>query len=186
MHKESSLSREKSLIRAERTCSDLAKQLALSFSTKQKSRGLINSFWFEISRNALDLAILDWCHLFGSRKDALHWSKVLHETEHFKSHMLSHIETSEERWDEYWNQLKVYRDKDLAHIEVKNTSMIPPMDIAINSTAFYYSRITTELTELGRTRHKQMSFFQILESYEKQYSKQAEKAFSATETLRNA
>ncbi|GID03221.1 hypothetical protein [Pseudomonas sp. 008] len=180
------MSREKSLIWAERACSDLAKKLALSFSTRQKSRGIINSFWFEISRNALDLAVLEWCHLFGQRKDALHWSKVLSGTENFKAHMLSAIEISEEKWEEYWSQIKVYRDKDLAHIEARNISMIPSMEIAINSTAFYYSKIQYALAELGRAPQRQMSFFDILDVYTKQFEQQAEIALIATGTLRNA
>lgn len=100
--------------------------------------------------------------------------------------MLSAIEISEEKWEEYWSQIKVYRDKDLAHIEARNISMIPSMEIAINSTAFYYSKIQYALAELGRAPQRQMSFFDILDVYTKQFEQQAEIALIATGTLRNA
>lgn len=173
------------LIYAERTCLEFAKNVAISVVTRQKlgtGKG-INNFWSEISHNALELAILNWCHLFGQRKDHLHWSNVLKSKELFKEELLSYLEVTEEKWTEYWGQLKKYRDKDVAHVEIINYSMIPSLEIAIHSVAFYYSKITNEIFVQYPSPQPRMDFYEIYEKCLSSYEKPAKKSFIATNTV---
>ncbi|WP_064120716.1 hypothetical protein [Pseudomonas fluorescens] len=56
---------------AERTCTSFASKIALTFNTQEDANGVINNFGHEVTQNAMDLAVLDWCHLYGQRKDAV-------------------------------------------------------------------------------------------------------------------
>lgn len=176
---------QKKLIIAEKTCMEFAKNVAIFTVTRQKlgTGKCINSFWWEISHNALELAILNWCHLFGQRKDHLHWSNVLKSTDSFKEELIAYLEVSENKWEEYWGQLKKYRDKDVAHVEITKYSMIPPLEIALHSAAFYYFKISNELLAIFPSPIPKKDLYEIYEKCLATYAEPARKSFLATNTL---
>lgn len=55
--------------------------------------------------------------------------------------MLTSMGVSFDEFKQFREQMKVYRDKDLAHLELRNISLIPAMNKAIHSMAFYYHQI---------------------------------------------
>lgn len=171
---------------AERTCTSFASKIALTFNTQEDANGVINNFWHEVSQNAMDLAVLDWCHLYGQRKDVLHWSKVFPDDTTFKDRMLASVGATDPEWTQYLNDMKRYRDKDIAHLEIQRITMRPAMAIAIDSTAFYFSEVQ-EARRRANMAHRQMpSFHDILDAKLTKFDDQAEMAFAGTKTQRKS
>lgn len=171
---------------AERTCTSFASKIAMSFTTQEEPRGVMNNFWREVSQNAMDLAVLDWCHLFGNKRDVLHWTNVFSEDPTFKQRLLEIAGVSEEEWTQYWGQMRKYRDKDVAHLEIQKISMRPAMAIAIKSTTFYFSEVQAARARLGIAHQRMLSLDDILDSNLSKFDKQAALAFAGTGTQRKS
>ncbi|WP_406833659.1 hypothetical protein [Pseudomonas asiatica] len=146
------MDRTKLLTRAEMNCLSFVNNLALSGATREQlGRGrVLSNFWSQISRNALDLAILDWCHAFGQHNDVLHWKKVFPGNEaEFRDDLLIWMDISFDEFLQFREHMKMYRDKDLAHMELRNISMIPAMSTAVHSMAFYFHQVQKSKHLLG-------------------------------------
>jgi hypothetical protein len=98
-----------------------------------------------MSNNAIDLATLDWFHLFGYHSDDLHWKKVVNDINGFRDKLFSHLGITQNKWEEYRETIKIYRDKDVAHIEVRPVSNVPEMTVALKAVDFYYKVVLIEL-----------------------------------------
>lgn len=170
----------------ERTCTSFASKIAMSFTTQEESRGVMNNFWREVSQNAMDLAVLDWCHLFGNKRDELHWTNVFGEDPTFKQRLLETLGVSEEEWTQYWGQMRKYRDKDVAHLEIQKVSIRPAMAIAIKSTGFYFSEVQKARTRSGIAHHRVPNLEDLLDSNLDKFNEQAALAFAGTGTLRKS
>jgi len=171
---------------AERTCISFASKIALSFTTQEDAHGVINNFWREVNQNAMDLAILDWCHLFGQRKDVLHWSKVFPDDTTFKDRLLASAGATDAEWTQYWSHMRKYRDKDVAHLEIQRVSMRPAMGVAISSTAFYFSEVQEARRRSGIAHRQMLKLHDILDSNVTKFDKQAQMAFAGTSTRRKS
>ncbi len=95
------------------------------------------------------MAVLDWCHLFGNRSDDLHWNNIVSDADEFKRNILHTLGMSEAEWTTYWESVKDYRDKDVAHIEVRPRpeKEAPEMDKALELIELYYIYAISELHE---------------------------------------
>ena len=103
------------------------------------------NFWICMYNNAIDIAVLDWFHLFGSHSDDLHWKRVVDGVEWFRQGLLSYLGIELKAWKDYREEVKIYRDKDVAHMEVRPVSHIPEMELALKAACFYYRHILSEL-----------------------------------------
>lgn len=101
--------------------------------------------------NTIDLAVLDFMHLFGSHSDDLHWKKVVNEIDHdiFRNNLHQSVGMTEGEWKADREKIKNYRDKDVAHIEVRPLSIVPEMTHALQAVAYYYSVVIAELSAFG-------------------------------------
>ncbi|HEY6611919.1 MAG TPA: hypothetical protein VIZ86_12380, partial [Pseudomonas sp.] len=84
---------------------------------------------------------------------------------------------------QFREQMKAYRDKDLAHLELRNISMIPAMNKAIHSMAFYYHQIQCAKRELGMYCREQ-TLYEWFDRARARFDRDAELAFGATGTPR--
>ncbi|BBO76286.1 hypothetical protein DSCW_37030 [Desulfosarcina widdelii] len=96
--------------------------------------------------NTIELSVLDWFHLFGYHNDDLHWKRVVLDIEGFRQALFTHMKMTEDEWIGYRETVKNYRDKDVAHIEVRPVSNVPEMQNALRATSFYYSVVLKELS----------------------------------------
>ena len=141
--------REIVLRRVARKCGDFARQLSYHRSlTKYKDSFRLN-FWKTVFNNAIDLAVLDWLHLFGSDKDDLHWNRIIKDTQNFKSGLLMYLGLDDSAWKDYRKTVKEYRDKDVAHIEVRPVGNVPNLNTALKAADYYYEHVYRELEPLG-------------------------------------
>ncbi len=141
--------REEKLRRVALKCADFARQLSyhLALYKKYRGGGVTLNFWRCMSNNAIDLAVLDWFHLFGSYRDNLHWKNIVEDEEAFKKGLLAELKISEAQWEIIHENVKNYRDKDVAHIEVRPVSHMPDIDKEpLRAANYYYKYILPELT----------------------------------------
>lgn len=114
------------------------------------------NFWRLILGNQLDIAVLEWCKVFGSDGEATHWKKVVPADNHdqFRTDLLGALGVTADAWTDYWNQMKGYRDNLVAHhIELNRVPNYPILDLALKSSFFYYKYLINELRLLGETRY---------------------------------
>ena len=114
------------------------------------------NFWRLIHGNQLDIAVLEWCKVFGSDAEATHWKRVVPPADHnqFRDGLFAMTEVTADEWNTYWNKMKGYRDNLVAHhIELTKIESYPVLDLALKSSFFYYAYLIGELRGLGETRY---------------------------------
>ena len=135
--------REKILRRVGMKCRDFARQLsyhrALNRYKNQEGKFNLN-FWTTVYNNTIDVASLDWFHLFGYHNDDLHWKNIVKDIDSFRCELLTTVELDERDWISYRETIKTYRDKDVAHIEIRPKSWVPDMTLALKATNLYSYR----------------------------------------------
>jgi hypothetical protein len=118
------------------------------------------NFWRVLYGNLFDIAVLDWCKLFGSDDEAhqqVHWKNVIADgrQQEFRAGLLAHLGIGANAWAEYWNHMKTYRDQHVAHLDFKSRDLThyPMLDHALESSYFYYAAVIAELRKQNVTRY---------------------------------
>ena len=70
------------------------------------------NFWRVIYGNCTDMAVIDWCKLFGSDRESVHWKRVVPVSARaeFRRGLLASIHVTLKTWEAYRNELTTYRD----------------------------------------------------------------------------
>jgi hypothetical protein len=137
------------------------------------------NFWRVIYGNLTDLAVLEWCKLFGSDNEEhqlLHWRNLAADPKAFRANLLDALGIYESKWLSYWKVMKAYRDHSVAHYDPKRIEIkrYPDFDLALEAAYFYYGYIRTELFSYGI---KQMP--DDFRDYAKDFTSQCEKVATA-------
>jgi len=140
---------EKLLRRVGLKCADFARQPSYHRALNEYKDGFKLNFWIYVFNNSIDLAVLDWFHLFGYHNDDLHWKQIVADIEAFRQQLFDHVNMTEDEWKSYREEIKTYRDKDVAHIEVRPASQVPEMGIALKTATYYYDYVLKELARFG-------------------------------------
>jgi hypothetical protein len=112
------------------------------------------NFWRLIYGNLLDVAVLEWCKLFGTDAEPTHWKKVIADHDTFRSGLLAALKIQETVWTAYWEEMKYYRDNRVSHnVEDVDLERWPRLDLALESSYYYYARLIKELRDLGETKY---------------------------------
>lgn len=130
-------------------CRDFIRELSYHRAMMPYTDNFRTNIWIYTFNNFIDMAVLNWCHLFGNSNDDLHWLKIIEDTDSFRDSLLQAVGVNFEDWKIYRNTIKDYRNKDVAHIEVLPKGKVPEMDKAIIATSFYYSKVLEELRSIG-------------------------------------
>ena len=112
------------------------------------------NFWRVIYGNLTDMAVLEWCKLFGSDdqdNQPVHWKNVAVEPAAFRKALLAKLGIYDSKWRSYWAEMKRYRDQSVAHhdqrrVEIKH---YPTFDLGLESAYFYYDYLISELRKEG-------------------------------------
>lgn len=112
------------------------------------------NFWRLIYGDLTDIAVLEWCKLFGSddsEKQPAHWKNIVPDRDNFMHVLLTRLNVSLDQWKSYWDALKRYRDQSVAHHDHRRVQIksYPIFDLALLSAYFYYEVVVTELSKLG-------------------------------------
>src|SRR5262245_20249253 len=111
-------------------------------------------FWTATVDGHLKLATIAWCNVFGSRKEDTHWAKLPTSNtaksaiQHFRTLVLSRTGFSREQWETYHQVILAFRDKYVAHMDLRNqfTNLVPCFDHALQ-VAYGYEEWARELTK---------------------------------------
>jgi len=110
------------------------------------------NFWRIIYGNLLDVAVVAWCMIFGADSEPTHWKKIVPVYRHelFRASLLSAMSVDESQWAAYWEEMKAYRDTQVAHYQ-EGAERYPSLGLALESSYFYYGYLLKELRQLGET-----------------------------------
>jgi hypothetical protein len=146
------------------------------------------NFWRVIHGNQMDMAVIEWCKLFGSdhkEHQPVHWKNTIPEEEHdsFRQGLLRHLGITRDDWTKYRAEVKHYRDNHAAHLSVwrfreGTDDRFPKLEIALEASYYYYevllSRIPTS------EHHYPLDIRDYSMRFVEQASKAAIKAADAT------
>lgn len=109
---------------------------------------LNQNFWIYSFNNFFDMSVLEWCKVFGSRREPTHWTTVVSDEDMFRSDMLTELNLTDDEWESYWIEMKDYRDISVAH-HTKNPDLTkyPCLDTALASTVFLYGHLVNQLSD---------------------------------------
>jgi hypothetical protein len=108
---------------------------------RKELRGRESHFWRHANSNFFDVAVLEWCKLFGDRNDKHHWSNILSDPATFESNLLHHLGVDANAFGEYIEGIRRYRDKFVAHLDSKRIMDIPDFDVAKAAIDFYHRHL---------------------------------------------
>ncbi len=114
------------------------------------------NFWRLVQGNQLDVAVLEWCKVFGSHAEATHWQNVVPATEHdqYRTALFASLAVNAGEWSNYWEEMKGYRDNLVAHhIEAAKVPKYPHLELALKSSVFHYKYVIGRLRTLGESRY---------------------------------
>lgn len=108
------------------------------------------SYWIIIFNNFLDMAVLEWCKVFGTHSEPTHWKKIVEDHESFRKGLLGRLAMDEGGWKAYWEELKNYRDSQVAHhFRNPDVTHYPTLDAALEACYYYYEWLIANWRGLG-------------------------------------
>jgi cation transport regulator ChaC len=154
------------------------------------------NFWRLIYGDLMDMAVIEWCKLFGSDHEVhqpVHWKNILPEDRHeaFRTGLLAHLRVSQEDWLRYREGMKHYRDNHAAHMSApwlrpdpKDKALpedrYPELGMALEAAYFYYRALIARLADGGIDRRYPPDIGEYCERYVAQATEAARKALAAT------
>lgn len=145
------------------------------------------NFWRLIYGNLMDFSVIEWCKTFGADSEDGHWKNIVIEPDSFRSELLNHLKLDASQWDAYWREMKHYRDNFAAHAGRSKIGVsldhFPCLDIALESTFFYFQYLIGRLRELGVER-KPNDLRSYAIEFEGLANKAAQAAIKATNGIR--
>ena len=109
------------------------------------------NFWRLLYGGLTNLAVIEWCKLFGAEgSNELHWKRLFPDRiEEFREGLFAETGIDAAGFRAYWHEIKLWRDASFAHHEQGAT--LPPkwphFDIALQSAEFYYRWVVEELDD---------------------------------------
>lgn len=158
------------------------------------------NFWRLIYGNLMDIAVIEWCKLFGSDHEVhqpVHWKNILPEDGHeaFRAALLAHLKVSQEDWLRYREGIKHYRDNHAAHMSVPwlrpdprdkalPEDRYPELGTALEAAYFYYGALLARLAEGSIERRYPPDIREYCERYVAHATEAAQKATAATADMK--
>jgi hypothetical protein len=155
------------------------------------------NFWRLTYGNVLDMAVIEWCKLFGSdnrEHQPVHWKNTIPKEEHdaFREGLLARLNVTSDDWRKYRGEVKGYRDNYVAHLSgpspclehkvpgARSTSHYPKLGMALEASNYYYDELLSRLTSTGFPHHYPLDMREYCKRFEAQARKAAIKAIAAT------
>lgn len=155
------------------------------------------NFWRLTYGNLLDMAVIEWCKLFGSdhkEHQPVHWKNTIPKEEHdaFRRGLLIHLGVTLDDWRKYRGEVKDYRDNYAAHLSgpslcpenkapgARSNGHYPKLGMALEASNYYYDQLLARLAAAGFQHHYPLDMREYCERFEAQARKAAIKAIAAT------
>lgn len=141
-------------------------------------------FWKLIFSNCLDMAVLEWCKLFGANAEHHHWSKVFSDKEKFRQHILESVQMTQDQWNTYWKELTQYSNNAVSHFAPDfKPSRYPDLEPALKSVISCYEYLLMKLKEYGISHDFPSSLKNYADKLYEQALIYSEKTYKATAQL---
>ena len=145
----SDLTKRDRLRRVVLLCCHFARNLAYYRAWhKRPTNGNYSQILVTIDGNFLDMAVLEWCKLFGDKKGNYYWGRVV-SSQNFEEEMLENLGVTTDQFADYIDEMRKYRDKFLAHLDDELVMNIPNMDQAKMPVEFYHDYLVCHETQAG-------------------------------------
>ncbi len=124
---------------------------AAAFRSLWKQKGALEqNYWKLVLSNFFDMAILNWCKVFGADGEETHWKKIVHDHTSFRTALQQRAGISKSKWETYWKEMTEFRSTQISHCkQPPNLTNYPVLDIAIETSCYYYEWLVRELKSLG-------------------------------------
>jgi hypothetical protein len=109
-----------------------------------------SEFWLRTTDAHLLRAIIDWCMVFGTDSNQIHWKQVVTDgidRRDFRNHLLAAASLTQDDWDNYWVEMTTFRNEYAAHRVAGNYPVTPKMDTALLVATTYDLWIRERLRE---------------------------------------
>jgi hypothetical protein len=113
-------------------------------------------FWRQVNSNFLDIAVLDWCKLFGDQKETPkrrvgkhHWRRVVSNPDDFEARLFARVNTDAKEFASLIRKMRDYRDQFVAHLDDGLVMNIPELDRARAAVTFYHQHIVEREAKPG-------------------------------------
>lgn len=130
------------------------------------------AFYRTINGNFIDIAVLEWCKLFGDLKAKHHWRKVVRDPTRFEQSLLSFIGLTLGEFESYIEQMRTYRDKFLAHLDSDLTMEIPLLETGLRAVEHLHAYLLEHQLDELQFAHSPLSFHEELSLLEAEAEKQ--------------
>jgi len=100
---------------------------------------VLEQFWIGANGAFLDVAVLEWCKVFGEWGGKHHWHRVILDRGGFESELFQDLRMSKGQFEDYVKSIRTYRDKFVAHLDHEPVMHIPRMRVARRSAAFLFN-----------------------------------------------
>jgi hypothetical protein len=98
------------------------------------------AFWATTIQSHLELALINWCKVFGSERQDIHWTKTTTgNTEDLRNRMLSKTGFTENERKGYQTKIRDFRDKFVAYLDMDGVMHggLPDFDPALQVAYAY-------------------------------------------------
>jgi hypothetical protein len=145
-----SLTKRQRLRRVARLCCCFTRNLAYRRAGHHRltAGGDGSEFLSTTDGNFLDTAVIEWCKLFGDRKAKHYWGKIV-SNQDFEADMLKKLDETPDQFEAYIDEMRVYRDKFLAHLDDDLVMYPPKMNRAKVATEFLYDYLVWYEASVG-------------------------------------
>lgn len=103
--------------------------------------GTHSELWTKTIDAYLLRAVVDWCMIFGSDSNEIHWKKVVpdkSDQEDFRSRLLRDLGMTKAEWDCYWYGMKTFRNDFATHRPANSPHpAVPKMEPALRAVIAY-------------------------------------------------
>ena len=146
------------------------------------------AYWIYVLNNFYDLALLEWCKLFGSYGEPTHWTSLVPKSDHdsFRKDLWNQLGITEPDWRVYWEHVTDYRNHRLAHHQ-RNTKITnyPALENILKSAFYYHSWLLRGLEDMGIIEEPN-SLSDYYASYLRQAVMFSKRAYEETKNIREA
>jgi len=144
------MTRRQRLRRVAILCCHCLRNLAYFKAWQQDGENVrTEQFWITTNNNFLDIAVLEWCKLFGDLKGKHHWGKVISDGDEFFDGLLAKVVLTKQMFDDYIKEMRTYRDEFIAHLDDEERMQIPNLVPATKSAVYLYEYLIAHEDEDG-------------------------------------
>lgn len=104
------------------------------------TNGKYSQLFTTIDGNFLDIAVLEWCKLYGDKRGSQRWSVVVRDGT-FEGRLLQSLGLTDAEFSGYVGEMRAYRDKFIAHLDDDRVMDIPDMRLAASAVKFLHNHI---------------------------------------------